>query len=137
MYAIMTIAIFVAGVLLFVLLMLGVLVLKAADRRPGDGVDHAHGPLERGVLRILTALIRAGLRVGIRLGPVVMLTITGRTTGVARTNPVDLWVDDDRRYLVATHDDTAAWVRNLGAAATALSGTAARDGRSPPPSWPG
>jgi deazaflavin-dependent oxidoreductase (nitroreductase family) len=116
MYVIMTIAIIVAAALVFVLLTLGVLVLKAAHRRPGDGVDHAHGPLERSALRILTVLIRAGLRVGIRIGPMVMLTIPGRKTGVNRTNPVDLWVEDDRRYLVATHDQTAAWVRNLRAA---------------------
>jgi deazaflavin-dependent oxidoreductase (nitroreductase family) len=113
MYVIVAIAIVVAAALLFVLLLLGVLVIKAAHRRPGDRVGHPHGPLERSVLRILTALIRAGLRVGIRLGPMVMLTIPGRRSGVARTNPVDLWAEDDRRFLVATHDHTAAWVRNL------------------------
>jgi deazaflavin-dependent oxidoreductase (nitroreductase family) len=102
--------------LLLVLLLLAVFVLKAAHRRPEDAGGQRHDPLARIVLGILTRLIRAGLRVGIRIGPMVMLTIPGRKTGIPRTNPVDLWIDGDHRYLVATHRDTAAWVRNLRAA---------------------
>jgi deazaflavin-dependent oxidoreductase (nitroreductase family) len=106
----------VVAALLLVLLLLAILVLEAAHRRPEDAGGLGHGPLARIVLGILTALIRTGLRAGIRVGPMVMLTIPGRKTGLPRTNPVDLWIEEDRRYLVATHEGTAAWVRNLRAA---------------------
>jgi deazaflavin-dependent oxidoreductase (nitroreductase family) len=106
----------VVAALLLVLLLLAVLVLEAAHRRPEDAGGQRHGPLARIVLGILTALIRTGLRVGIRIGPMVMLTVPGRKTGIPRTNPVDLWIEGDRRYLVATHEERAAWVRNLRAA---------------------
>jgi deazaflavin-dependent oxidoreductase (nitroreductase family) len=110
------VAIVVVAALLLVLLLLAVLVLEAAHRRPEDAGGQRHGPLAWSVLGILTALIRSGLRVGIRIGPMVMLTVPGRKTGIPRTNPVDLWIEGDRRYLVATHEDGAAWVRNLRAA---------------------
>jgi deazaflavin-dependent oxidoreductase (nitroreductase family) len=45
-----------------------------------------------------------------------MLTVPGRTSGLPRTNPVDLWTGDGRSFLVATHTEQAAWVRNLRAA---------------------
>jgi len=91
-------------------------VLKAAHVRPGTGNGHRPGALDRAVLAVLTRAIRAALRVGVRLGPMVMLTVRGRTTGLPRSNPVDLWRHGPNDYLVATHDDTAAWVRNLRAA---------------------
>jgi deazaflavin-dependent oxidoreductase (nitroreductase family) len=103
----MAVAVLVAAALLLT----AAAVLKAAHR-----TGHAHGRFERTVLRVITVLIRGGLRLGIRLGPMAMLTVPGRTSGIPRTNPVDLWADGERRYLVATHDDRAAWVRNLRAA---------------------
>jgi deazaflavin-dependent oxidoreductase (nitroreductase family) len=98
-----------------VLLLVVSAVLKAAHTRPGEPGSRSHGTLERVVLVLLTRTIRTGLRIGVRFGPMVMLTVPGRTTGLPRSNPVDLWEDGPRRYLVATHDDTAAWVRNLRA----------------------
>lgn len=109
-------SVLLAAVLLIALFLVGYVVLKAAHTRPGGAPRHGHTRMERIVLGILTRTIRAGLRAGIRLGPMVMLTVTGRKSGLPRSNPVDLWIDGDRRYLVATHDDTAAWIRNLRAA---------------------
>jgi deazaflavin-dependent oxidoreductase (nitroreductase family) len=88
-------------------------VLKAAHSRPGAGARHSRGPVERIVLGGVTTFLRALLRLGVQFGPMMMLTIRGRTSGLPRTNPVDLWEGSGRRYLVATHMDTAAWVRNL------------------------
>jgi deazaflavin-dependent oxidoreductase (nitroreductase family) len=103
-------------------------VLKAAHSGPRAraaapaGRPHAHpaaagrGLLERAVLTTVTRLIRLLLRLGIAPGPMVMLGVQGRTTGIARTNPVDVFDGDGRRFLVATHDANANWVRNLRAA---------------------
>lgn len=117
----------VAAVLLSVLLVLGYRVLKNAHSRPPrPGIPHSHDGqaaasqghtgLERLVLGILTRLIRLTLRSGFRMGPMMMLTVRGRTSGIERTNPVDVFERDGRRWLVATHDASANWVRNLRAA---------------------
>ena len=64
---------------------------------------------------------------GLRLGPMMLLTVRGRRTGQPRTNPVDLFERDDRRWLVSTHGaGDANWVRNLRAAGE---GTLARGKR--------
>jgi deazaflavin-dependent oxidoreductase (nitroreductase family) len=99
-----------------VALALIVWALKTAHSGPGSGRGHARNPLQRVVLGVLTLLIRTSLRMGIRFGPMMMLTVPGRTSGLPRSNPVDLWTGDGRRFLVATHTEHAAWVRNLRAA---------------------
>lgn len=99
-------------------------VLKAAHSGPrtnraGSGQRPraaGHSPLERAVLTTVTRLIRLLLRLGIAPGPMMMLGVRGRTTGITRTNPVDVFHGDGRRFLVATHDANANWVRNLRAA---------------------
>ncbi len=113
-------------------------VLKAVHSRPPahpaapGGHSHAHtsatrrGPLERAVLATVTRLIRLMLRLGIAPGPMRMLGVRGRTTGITRTNPVDVYSGGDRSILVATHDANANWVRNLRAAGE---GTLARGRR--------
>lgn len=66
------------------------------------------------VNRVVTRLLRAGIPVRIFGNPVVLLTVSGRTTGQPRTTLVDLYEHDGRRFLVSTHGaDTAHWVRNL------------------------
>src|SRR5262245_34177009 len=89
------------------LALIGWVITKAHTR------GHQANPLERVVLRTLTGLITTSLRVGIRLGPMRMLTLPGRKSGLPRTNPVDLWAGDGSSFLVATHTEHAAWVRNL------------------------
>ena len=46
----------------------------------------------------------------------MMLTVRGRKSQLPRSNPVDLFEQDGRYWLVATHSADAAWVRNLRAA---------------------
>jgi deazaflavin-dependent oxidoreductase (nitroreductase family) len=66
-------------------------------------------------IRLLNVLLRRLLRSGIRLGPLVLLTVPGRTSGVPRTTPVALTEGDGERWLVANFGDVD-WVRNLRAA---------------------
>jgi deazaflavin-dependent oxidoreductase (nitroreductase family) len=91
-------------------------VLKAAHARPDIHTRHSHGPVEQIVLGAVTKFLRASLRLGVHFGPMMMLTVAGRKSGLPRTNPVDLWDGRGHRYLVATHTATAAWVRNLRSA---------------------
>ncbi|MFE2999479.1 nitroreductase family deazaflavin-dependent oxidoreductase [Nocardia sp. NPDC059246] len=65
------------------------------------------------------------LRSGVRLGPVALLTVTGRRSGLPRTNPVDVFVSGERRWIVATHSGNAQWVRNLRVAGRASVGAGA------------
>ena len=67
------------------------------------------------LFRIGTRIIKMLLRAGVAMGPIVLLTVRGRTTGQPRTTPVDLFERDGRRWLVATHAE-GTWVRNLRAA---------------------
>jgi deazaflavin-dependent oxidoreductase (nitroreductase family) len=70
------------------------------------------------VMRIATWVIGVLLALGVRisiLGPMMLLTVRGRSSGVDRTLPVDVHTLDGRRYLVATHG-VGAWVLNLRAA---------------------
>jgi len=72
----------------------------------------------RRVLVLLgTWIIKRLLRAGVPLGPMILRTVRGRTTGQPRTTPVDLLERNGRRWLVATHGGAgSAWVRNLRAA---------------------
>jgi deazaflavin-dependent oxidoreductase (nitroreductase family) len=66
-----------------------------------------------GANRILKRLLRAG----VPMGPMILLTVRGRTTGQPRTTLVDLFERGGRRWLVATHGGSNSnWVRNLRAA---------------------
>lgn len=134
MYLVVTaIVVAVIAVLAAALLAVVYRVLKAAHTRPSpqgtrhshDGASgahvhaadrHQHSHMETAVLTMVTKLIRLMIRHGVHLGPMMMLTVRGRKTGVARTNPVDVFERDGRRWLVATHDSGANWVRNLRAA---------------------
>ena len=48
-----------------------------------------------------TWIIKRLLRAGVPMGPMILLTVRGRTTGQPRTTPVDLLERNDRRWLVA------------------------------------
>ena len=58
------------------------------------------------------------LGAGIPLGPNVLLTIRGRTSGRPRTVPVALVEHEGRRWVVGTYGDVQ-WTRNLRAAGEA------------------
>lgn len=90
------------------------------------GSGRASAPQGRrkiGMNKIQPALFFAGtwivkrlLSMGLPIGPMVLLTVRGRTTGQPRTTPVDLLERAGRRWLVATHGGgDSNWVRNLRA----------------------
>jgi len=64
-----------------------------------------------------TWIFKGMLRIGIPLGPMVLLTVRGRKSGQLRTTPVDLFEGKGRSFLVSTHrQESSNWVRNLRAA---------------------
>lgn len=110
-------AVAAAAVLALLVLAIVYRVLKAAHGRPHGGeAPHQHSRFDRAVLTQVARTIGFLVRSGVRLGPVVMLTVRGRNSGQPRINPVDLFERDGRHWLVATHDAGAQWVRNLRAA---------------------
>jgi len=79
----------------------------------------ASGPMRPGLLmragsRVVAWLLRLGVPVSL-LGPMMLLTVRGRTSGQPRTVPGDVHDLDGRRYLIATHG-VGDWVLNLRAA---------------------
>lgn len=63
-----------------------------------------------------TWIVKNLLGAGVPIGPMILLTVRGRTTGKPRTTPVDLLARAGRRWLVATHGgEDSNWVRNLRA----------------------
>ncbi len=111
----------VAGIAVVVAALLAVAfrALKAAHTRPPGAAappTHGGGGLQRTVLFVVSRSIPRLLRLGVHLGPMMLLTVRGRSTGLPRSNPVDLFERDGRHWLVATHEANASWVRNLRAA---------------------
>jgi deazaflavin-dependent oxidoreductase (nitroreductase family) len=71
-----------------------------------------------GGLRVVSTLITTLLRLGVPVGPAVLLSVRGRTSGRIYTIPVELVQTGGTRYLVAAFGDVS-WVRNLRAAGQA------------------
>ena len=71
------------------------------------------------IVPILNPLVRRLLRVGVPMGPNVLLTIRGRTSGQPRAFPVALMESGGRQYVFATFGEVN-WVRNLRAAGEAV-----------------
>ncbi|MGZ3584295.1 MAG: nitroreductase/quinone reductase family protein [Ktedonobacterales bacterium] len=61
---------------------------------------------------LATTLVRAG----VKMGPIHLLTVRGRTSGKPRTTPVAIVEQQGKRYLIAPFG-MVNWVRNLRAAA--------------------
>jgi deazaflavin-dependent oxidoreductase (nitroreductase family) len=57
-------------------------------------------------------------RLGLKMGPIQLLTVRGRKTGEPRTTPVAVVEQDGKRYLVAPYG-AVNWVRNLRVAGEA------------------
>jgi deazaflavin-dependent oxidoreductase (nitroreductase family) len=78
-------------------------------------------PLSRApyFIRLANHLIQAVLRMGVPLGPMILLTVIGRKSGEPRTTPVGLFELDGRRYLFSTFGEVN-WVHNLRAAGQGL-----------------
>ena len=65
----------------------------------------------------VTWIFKGLLRLGVPLGPMVLLTVRGRKSGQLRTTPVDLFEGKAHSFLVSTHrQESSNWVRNLRAA---------------------
>lgn len=85
-------------------------VLDKEPSQHGTGIPHT---LFLGATWILKGL----LRLGIPMGPMILLTVRGRKSGKLRTTPVDLFERGKRSFLVSTHrQESSNWVRNLRAA---------------------
>lgn len=72
---------------------------------------YVYSPGRRAINFVMTTLVRLGL------GPAhtYLLTVRGRKSGQAYTNPVTLVEEDGRRWLVAPYGEVG-WVRNARAA---------------------
>jgi deazaflavin-dependent oxidoreductase (nitroreductase family) len=69
-------------------------------------------------IRYSNPITRALLRIGLPMGPNVLMTVRGRTSGEPRTAPVAVAEIDGRRYVIGAYGEVH-WVRNLRAAGEA------------------
>jgi deazaflavin-dependent oxidoreductase (nitroreductase family) len=69
------------------------------------------------LVRASNPLTRRLLRIGLPMGPNVLLTVRGRTSGQPRTAPVAVAEIDGRRFVIGAYGDVQ-WVRNLRVAGT-------------------
>jgi deazaflavin-dependent oxidoreductase (nitroreductase family) len=76
-------------------------------------------------VRRLNPLVMPLLRLGLPIGPMYLLTVNGRRTGVPRTTPVATFEYEGRRY-VAQAVGRAGWVANVRAAGWGLLGRGRR-----------
>jgi deazaflavin-dependent oxidoreductase (nitroreductase family) len=67
------------------------------------------------LVRASNTLTRRLLRLGMPMGPNVLLTVRGRKSGLPRTAPVAVTEIDGRRYVIGAYGDVD-WTRNLRAA---------------------
>jgi len=75
------------------------------------------GSLGHRLFLVVTWIFKGLLRLGVPLGPMVLLTVRGRKSGQLRTTPVDLFEGNGHSFLVSTHRlESSNWVRNLRAA---------------------
>jgi deazaflavin-dependent oxidoreductase (nitroreductase family) len=77
-------------------------------------------------VRLSNGLVSALLRAGLPMGPMALLTVTGRRTGRARTVPVAVDEADGQRWIGSPFGEVN-WVRNLRSAGSA---TLSRRGRT-------
>ena len=78
---------------------------------------HQNPTLAHRLFLAVTWILKGLLRVGLPMGPMVLLTVRGRKSGEPRTTPVDLFERNGRSFLVSTHrQESSNWVRNLRAA---------------------
>jgi deazaflavin-dependent oxidoreductase (nitroreductase family) len=71
-----------------------------------------------GGLRVVSAIITTLLRMGLPVGPAVLLSVRGRTSGKIYTIPVELVEKSGTSFLVAAFGEVN-WVRNLRSAGQA------------------
>jgi deazaflavin-dependent oxidoreductase (nitroreductase family) len=69
-------------------------------------------------VRFSNALVAALLSIGVRTGPMRLLTVRGRKSGQPRTTPVAIVEQEGRRWVISPYGQVD-WVRNLRAAGRA------------------
>ena len=69
-------------------------------------------------VRLSNKIVELLLRAGVKMGPMVLLTVRGRKSGEPRTTPVAMVESDGQRWVVGTFGNVN-WVRNLRAAGEA------------------
>lgn len=80
------------------------------------------------IVRRLNPLVRRLLAIGIPMGPNVLITVRGRTSGTPYTFPVATLAVDGREYLFSPFGEVN-WVRNLRASGEAWIRHGRRDRR--------
>jgi deazaflavin-dependent oxidoreductase (nitroreductase family) len=70
------------------------------------------------LIRLSNPISRAILRLGLPMGPNILMTVRGRTSGEPRTAAVAVMEVDGRRFVIGAYGDVH-WVRNLRAAGEA------------------
>jgi deazaflavin-dependent oxidoreductase (nitroreductase family) len=86
-----------------------------AEQTGGPGpISEPTGSLP-GWLPFVNRIIRGLSRLGLRFGPVQVLTVAGRRSGTRRSTPVSPLTVDGQRYVVAGLPD-GDWARNVRAA---------------------
>jgi deazaflavin-dependent oxidoreductase (nitroreductase family) len=68
-----------------------------------------------GWLPLMNRVVRFSYKLGLRMGPVVVLTVRGRKSGVPRSTPVTPYTVDGQRYVMAGLKN-GDWARNTRAA---------------------
>jgi deazaflavin-dependent oxidoreductase (nitroreductase family) len=66
------------------------------------------------LIRMPGPMVNKFLEWGVPMGPNVLVTIRGRVSGEPRTQPLAIFSDEGRRWLIGTFGDTN-WCRNLRA----------------------
>lgn len=98
-------------------------------RAPGQrGASERRTDQAPAFVRLANSLLVAGLRAGVPMGPNLLMTVRGRTSGLPRVAPVAVIVIDGRRYIMGAYGATN-WVRNLRAAGEAVLRTHRKDER--------
>jgi len=67
-----------------------------------------------GLIRMPGPLVKGLLRIGMPMGPNVLITVRGRVSGEPRTQPLAVARLDGRRWVIGTFGDTN-WCRNMRA----------------------
>ena len=63
---------------------------------------------------MLNPLMKSLLRLGVPMGPMILITVMGRKSGKLHTTPVGLLEADGRRFIFGTFGDVG-WTKNLRA----------------------
>lgn len=69
-------------------------------------------------VRFSNTMVAALLRIGVKMGPMTLLTVRGRKSGQPRTTPVAIGERDGQRWVISPYGQVD-WVRNLRAAGRA------------------